>query len=77
MYLHDALSGGIRQATSIELAEIVNRRRLYESKDKRPVRFAQVSACAYKYPDIFYVNKTSGRTTIGLIEWERKGRSCK
>ena len=75
MYLHDALRMTLRKAgrslTSSDLAEIVNRLRLYERKDERLVPARQVSARVRKYPGIFTVDKTSSRIMIGLAEWKK------
>jgi hypothetical protein len=79
VYLHDAIRTVLAEAStpmdSSDLAQLVNRRRLYVRKDKEPVPARQVSARAKRYPQSFHLNRSASRMVIGLNEWTKKGPS--
>lgn len=68
MYLHEAMCEVLRKrpgcrAHRAEVADAINRLRLYSRRDGEPLPPSQVSARAGKYPRLF---KTLGNGIIGL-----------
>jgi hypothetical protein len=58
MYLHDAMAEVLRKrsgrrAHRADIADAINRRRLYVRRDGAPLPPNQVSARASKHPDLF------------------------
>ena len=59
LYVLAERNGGLRTE---QIADIINRRRLYIRKDGHPVTSAQVYAVVMRFPDTFV--KAEGRTML-------------
>jgi hypothetical protein len=67
MYLHEAITHVLiennRPMTSNEIAEEINKRKLYLRKDRKPIKPSQIAARINNHPELFvreneYIRRT-------------------